>query len=311
MGGMGGSRFDMDAADRAGARRYLRERAQQALVDRFRPASKDVEPLITDGLEWGAFARAASPEGIAHQTFYVYKAHRGQGRLSRYLASTKIPVVTIPDCNIEAYLAKKNVPFRVIGRHTKLEEYVAIEAHYGDRVAERSRVPYMHHIDQGIAVLDRIGASERAKRAFCLHPLVQLDDDLNGFFSGAKFERFDRTVLMLAMEYRNIANATLSHREIQSAADIPLSPLADVNAMLVADKVQNRKDFILHHRGEGQGPGKHPRSDALDRYFRLWLERLGVSEERFEELFADLNSVPMLEEDVEDRGAAIATRRLE
>jgi len=29
-------------------------------------------------------------------------------------------------------------------------------------------------------------------------------------------------------------------------------------------------------------------SDVLDRYFRLWLDRLGVSEARFAELFEDL-----------------------
>ena len=40
--------------------------------------------------------------------------------------------------------------------------------------------------------------------------------------------------------------------------------------MLVADKIQNYTDFARFHRGS------HPRSTALDHYFRLWLERLGV-----------------------------------
>jgi len=56
-----------------------------------------------------------------------------------------------------------------------LPEYVAIQRHYGDRVAERSRVSYMQHIDEGIAVLKHIGASEAAIRAFCAHPLVARD----------------------------------------------------------------------------------------------------------------------------------------
>ena len=67
---------------------------------------------------------------------------------------------------------------------------------------------------------------------------------------------------------------------LAGAADIALSPLADVNAMLVADKVQNRKDFIAHHRAT------HPRSAELDCYFALWLERLGVTEARYAELVA-------------------------
>lgn len=67
-----------------------------------------------------------------------------------------------------------------------------------------------------------------------------------------------------------------------SPDDIPLSGMPEVDQMLVADKVQNRKDFLVHHRG------CHPRSDALDRYFRLWLLRLGVTEQQFAELFEEL-----------------------
>ncbi len=147
-------------------------------------------------------------------------------------------------------------------------EYRVIAAHYGDRVTRRSGVRLINHIDEGLAILDELGASDRARRAFCLHPLVQNDADL-----AASYLRDlspDPWVLALALEYRHIANATLSHRPIATAADIPLSPLADVNTMLIADKLQNRKDFLLYHRAT------HPRADELDRYFRLWLERLGV-----------------------------------
>ncbi len=134
------------------------------------------------------------------------------------------------------------------------------------------------HIDEGLAILERLGASSLAMRAFCLHPLVQGDAELATHGDQLAALSTDVTVVALAFEYRNIANATLSTRSIATAADIPLSPLAEVNAMLVADKVQNRKDFIACHRGT------HPRSDALDRYFALWLERLGISEERYREL---------------------------
>lgn len=165
-----------------------------------------------------------------------------------------------------------------------MREYDAIAKLYGERTTKRSGVPLMFHIDEGLFLLDLLGASELAKRAYCLHPLVQADADLAASFARIGELTDDPRVLVLVMEYRNIANATLSTRPIASAAEIPLSPLADVNVMLVADKVQNYKDFILYHRAT------HPRSDALDRYFHRWLERLGVSPTQREELFAALAS---------------------
>ena len=159
-------------------------------------------------------------------------------------------------------------------------EYRAIAAHYGMRVAARSQVPLIHHIDEGLAILAHLGASAAAQRAYCLHPLVQEDAELAAHATRLHELSEDPEVLALAFEYRNIANATLSFRVISSAADIPLSPLPEVNRMLIADKVQNRADFIAHHLGT------HARSEALDRYFRLWLERLGIDEARHAELVA-------------------------
>ena len=61
-----------------------------------------------------------------------------------------------------------------------------------------------------------------------------------------------------------------------------MSPLAEVGDMLRADKVQNYKDFLLHHRDT------HPRADALHRYFRQWLQRLSVGGDLFARWFASL-----------------------
>jgi hypothetical protein len=159
-------------------------------------------------------------------------------------------------------------------------EYLTIAAFYGDRRAQRSQVRLIEHIDEGLAILAAIGASEAAMRAYCLHPMVQADADLDENAAQLSDMTDDVHVMALVFEYRNIANATLSLRAIRGADDIPLSPLAEVNAMLVADKVQNRKDFERHHLGT------HARSAELDRYFRLWLERLGVSDARYAELVA-------------------------
>lgn len=157
-------------------------------------------------------------------------------------------------------------------------EYRRIAEHYGVRTARRSGVPLILHIDEGLRILDAIGASEAAMRAFCLHPLLQADVDLVANYPRIDQLSDDPHVIALALEYRHIANAALSTRTIASAQEIALSPLREVNDMLVADKVQNRSDFLQHHAAT------HPRSRELARYFELWLERLAIDEARYQEL---------------------------
>ena len=154
-------------------------------------------------------------------------------------------------------------------------EYRLISAHYSDRVAERSRVPLINHIDDGLVILNSISASDESKRAYCLHPLLQNDDDLR--LNYTLVSSCDTRVVLYAMEYRNIANNWLSDK---ANCHYPprLSPISDVNDMLVADKVQNRKDFITYHQGT------HPRRDELTKYFDRWLLALGISETTYQNL---------------------------
>ena len=155
-------------------------------------------------------------------------------------------------------------------------EYFLIADYYGKRVATRSRVPLIDHIHEGLTIMERRGASEVAKRAYCLHPLLQNDADLEANYLLVSRVAAPQAIL-LAMEYRNIANAYLSQRAVasikESIAEIALSPLVDVQEMLIADKCQNRKDFLRYHLDS------HPRSTILDQYFKNWLARLGVIED--------------------------------
>jgi hypothetical protein len=168
-----------------------------------------------------------------------------------------------------------------------------IHRYYGDKVAKRTGVPLINHITEGIKILNELNASIPAIEAYCVHPIFQGDDDLldnvmgeglitKKSMSGAPLLSDVRDlhvrVIINAMEYRSVANEYLSKRKIRSIKSIRLSPLEDVNMMLIADKVQNRKDFDLYHKGT------HPRSEELTEYFNNWLERLGVSEEKYQEL---------------------------
>jgi hypothetical protein len=156
-------------------------------------------------------------------------------------------------------------------------EYKLISRHYGARVAKRSQVPLINHINEGLVVLDRISATDDSKKAFCLHPLFQADEDLKENWYMASF--IEPHVLLLTMEYRNIANAFLSDKMDDTIiGDIKLSPLFEVNEMLIADKVQNRKDFITYHKAT------HPRTEQLDMYFKNWLTALDINEATYESM---------------------------
>jgi hypothetical protein len=155
-------------------------------------------------------------------------------------------------------------------------EYHLIASHYGTRVAQRSGVPLIRHIDQGLTVLHAIGSTDAAMRAFCLHPLLQNDQDLVQNYVDVVNAANARPVL-LAMEYRRVANAYLLDR-VHSDHDIELSPLGEVNDMLTADKVQNYRDFQAYHSNT------HPRREALDLYFRRWLAAVGIDDDTYQRL---------------------------
>lgn len=158
-------------------------------------------------------------------------------------------------------------------------EYEAIKAFYGERVAARSKVPLMNHIDEGLVILNKIGASSEAMAGFCLHPLFQNDAELTTVGYKYVLDKLGQNVsipaMMLTMEYRRVANMYLAHCD---TSKIVLSPLKEVNDMLIADKVQNRKDFLTYHFGT------HQNSARLDQYFKDWMNALSITDERYQEL---------------------------
>lgn len=158
-----------------------------------------------------------------------------------------------------------------------------IREYYGDQKAKRSGVPYIKHITEGLIILHKLKASHIAKAAYCLHPMVQDDEhvvaNIPKIFDGYVS---DRQVLMIAMEYRNVANRGLRCSQVAAPAQIYLGPFKDVHHMLIADKVQNRKDFLKYHYGT------HEKSNELDLYFRNWLTALGVNQAMYDLLTADI-----------------------
>lgn len=173
---------------------------------------------------------------------------------------------------------------------TEFESALAsIQGYYNIKKAERSGVPLINHITEGLKILELLDASDETKAAYCLHPMFQSDQEL--FTNRRLLFTYSPWLVALIMEYRNIANASLSDmitRGVDGNIDeswvvpvfktgrkIKTSVLFQVNQMLIADKVQNRKDFEIYHKGT------HARSMELDFYFKEWLKALWVDENHY------------------------------
>lgn len=235
-------------------------------------------------------------DGETYDSFFVLKRRRGTGAAGRAIQELENPIVTIDDCHIVEFLKKHNVKHEVVKGVFDSFEYKKIEEVYGDQRAKRSGVFLMNHIDEGIVILARIGASIQAQKAFCLHPLLQNDEDMAKHFDFV-CRKADPIALAMAIEYRYHANNWLSdkvervfhERQWDDKGMIVFNgrptygPLYGVKRMLIADKIQNYKDFLLYHKGS------HPRSDELAVYFKCWFNALGV--DNFDEWDKLLNEI--------------------
>lgn len=238
--------------------------------------------------EGGYTTHLYGPDGKTYDSFYVTEQGKGFGVKMLKLCTNRI--LTIGDCQIVEWLIHHDADFEVVHGIFDTPEYRMIQRVYGNDRANRSDVLKMNHIDEGLYVLSKIGASPVAMKAFCLHPLLQLDPDLAEHFD-AVVAQCDKRSVALALEYRNLANNWMTDKVYihdgglggtwpTSDSKPKLSPLEGVNRMLIADKVQNYKDFILHHQG------KHWRTHELTFYFDQWLNALGVT--NFDDLFLEL-----------------------
>jgi hypothetical protein len=142
--------------------------------------------------------------------------------------------------------------------------YVLISNYYGKTKTKRSNVPLINHIDEGIEILKGIGADEDTIEAYCLHPILQSDEEFNKNLT-MDFSGISTSALLLAVEYRRVANSYLSTDKIENFVGFTNEK---IKQMLYADKIQNEKDFALYHEG------KHDRSKELREYFNNWLNIL-------------------------------------
>lgn len=207
-----------------------------------------------------------------HCSIYILLDYRGQGLFLSILQQFMLPIITSEDCGIKEYLdsIKTNymlVPLpKIIDMIKDTQAYQLIKNHYRNTTTLRSGVKLINHIDEGLSYMIELGASQDAMEAYCLHPLLQSDEDLllhiDDDFTGVSYK-----VIILVMEYRRVANSYLSTNKLEDFVGFTST---DIYHMLWADKKQNEKDFTVYHEGT------HKRSKELREYFDNWFGLLNI-----------------------------------
>lgn len=274
--------------------------------------SGNLEPIAGGGGYKTSFKMYDSIDGMGegkeYDSFYITRRNEGHGKEA--LSKCSNPILTIDDCNITDFLTKHSYPFELLYNEQPncglYDAYDLISKHYGDDRANRSGVYLMNHIDEGKVIYKLIREDYAniqsflisevipesyedfisSEKAYTIHPILQGDDVLVNHRHNLYGTRMSIwSSIVEAMEYRNIANQYLSKRKINNISEINLSPLRTVNLAILVDKIQNYKDFLVHHSGT------HERADELDAYFKNWLKRFGVPLEVFNKYYKVLRRI--------------------
>jgi hypothetical protein len=273
-------RFNMHATEHHEVLSYISNRAVQLASEGYVWSTSMLGLLDENSDTWG-YVTTFCRGNHTFYALYVLKQHRGKGLYKKYIREhgKDRTYITTPDCKVYGFL-KAHAPHVVLAcQFQSRPAYKAMQAVYGDRRAKRSQVHLMNHIDEGLVLLWNMGITDEATiDAYILHPLVQENKYFEKFLDYGSNLGIDAKTLMLTMEYRGVANAFLSqmenHRGYHNHEKIKLSNLKQVNDMLIADKIQNRKDFRRYN-------ATHERADWLEKYFSQWLKALDVSEKQY------------------------------
>ena len=293
-------RFDFEADSTKDATIYIKKRATQLL--RF-----DVKILEIQKYKEGVIG-IFNYKNLNYQYIYILKSFRKKNNFQKLHSLNKMPVLTCREDKIESFLKNKGYDYKSIAIEDS-NPYVTISKYLGNDYTYKSKKFKMDHIDEGLAVMEWRKASKFAKSAFCLHPMVQDDCDLRKHKRGKELSLPDSMVpmpvLINVMEFRATANEyrLFNHprRKIKNIYDIRKSPLKDVDEMLIADKVQDRKDFEIY--------GVYGDEKEHVEYFKNWLERLDIKEEDYKKYkekliidpkIVDNTGVEIIEEKIED-----------
>lgn len=275
-------RFDLCANTYKDAINYINNRAVQ--IAHTGVILKSIEEF--DG---GIFALFEYNNKL-YCSIYILNDYRGHNLYYKIwknkceLFGYTLKILTTSRCALSSYLKYKGIPHILINGLTNTAEYKLIETTYNDIINPNNNTFYMNHIDEGLYILYKLDASLEAKLGYILYPLFQTDNKIKLMYNHTDLNNLSNQAIINAIEYRSVANEYLSHKIITDIDDIRLSPLKDVNMMLIADKIQGRKDIEKYQKTD-------LKYKQLLTYFKNWLNILNITENKYLKLKNDLNKI--------------------
>ena len=231
---------------------------------------------------WGIETRLISPE--QEEFFSIYVVEKGQNHLKKWLKDNPTKkFITSNECiKMKNYLTLNGIEFKLLETNFSAAYYL-IESFYGNKQSRRSKQFYMNHIDEGLYILNKLGADSNTKDAWCLHPIFQDDCALINSLT-LNYKNINSESIIYAMEYRNVANNHLPKHKSKSPK---LSILPEVNLMLIADKIQNCKDFEFYLLEREDVDIKR-----LSEYFHTeWFPVLNISDDFYFNCLKEINNM--------------------
>jgi len=165
--------------------------------------------------------------------------------------------------------------------HRRVYKYYKVISKFYKGKSTSKGIPYTNHIDEGIGHLENLHVDDTTINAFILHPFVQCVNLVGTYGKTLLTEKeLEKHINIFEIEpdiahelllYRKYANSYLCRPETDDyayheavAAVEGLEQYPNVVKMLIADKLQNFKDFLKYRQD-------HPRKVPLTYYFRFWL----------------------------------------
>lgn len=251
---------------------YMDARSIEALKYGFRR-------ITTNHFEWGSITYYHDIMGdkFVYATPYVFEPLRkGTGiflRECEQLNRNIFPILTLSDCNLTGWYKRKNIKYKCPNENVDMFDVLAyhfIKDYYKDKCAKRSGLPYINHIEEGLAVGVYLDCQPEALEAYMLHPIFQ--DEIESQFDLSEIEP---NILQLAKDYATVANAYLPYSGSRQEAEAALKDVENTfytTQMLAMDKIQNYKDFKLYN-------SNHPNAELLTKYFEDWFDILELPNE--------------------------------